>query len=360
MNMKFQLAESNWPRSGCDRGNRSHASIAGPQYGAIALEVKLPRPRRKTTFRSQGGCVITERGILLVMLNGVLSAVTLNGKILWSYHLKEKNGKLSTYCSLPVALHSGQSLITLGESVLLIDQQGNRLEQIRVDESLDDSGPSPNITNSHHLILTSVTGQVSCFNANHLSEIGHFGFDILPPAVYDDDSLAISGYGNTGFCRVRLDGQKVWVTDLLNADQLPTVNCQQVAAVGSINDGSSAFVSPEGVIIGSYRRASVFAEYSRTEWIALSEVNLAKLTLEGEQIWERPIQPRQSIRGVCQPIVDEAGCIFVSDGNDLLSLDTCGHLIFSVTLPEPLKGGLSLVSPGCLACISNDKLYLIQ
>jgi len=356
----MQLADSYWPRSGFDRGNRSHVPIPGPEKGEIVLEVTLPRLRRKKKpSRYRGGCVISDDATLRVIFDCILSAITVQGELLWSRELKETDGKRCHYCSLPVALQAGQSLVTLQHTIIIVDPQGNILEHIRIHGPLDDSGPSPNITYDHHLIVTCIMGEVLCLQDHHLSEIGCFGYDILPPAIYDDDSLAISGYYGTGFCRVRQDGQKVWTTELHEADLLPTINRQQISAVGSRNDNVSAFVSSDGVIIGKYERASIFAEYSATEWIALSHDYVAKLSIEGNEIWGYPLQVESNWRN-CQPIVDGVGHIYISTKNSILCLNAQGNELFAVALSEPLQGGLSLIAPGHLACISMGKLCIIR
>jgi outer membrane protein assembly factor BamB len=191
-----------------------------------------------------------------------------------------------------------------------------------------------------------------------VTELGCFGYDILPPAIYADNTLAIAGYYGTGFCRIGLDGQQVWTTEFAEADLLPTINSHSVAAVGSLNDETSAFFSSEGKFLGTYARASIFAEYSPEAWIARSHQYVAQLTVEGQECWGVPLHDDANW-GHCQPIVDGQGRIYVLDDANLLCLTGEGNVVFTTKLQENSQGGLSCISPGKLAYVGGGMLKII-
>jgi hypothetical protein len=359
----IQFANSYWPRSGGDRGNRSHASIPGAEQGKILLEVSLPRSYRQKKKRRPrySGCVVTDEETLRVVSDRILSAVTFDGEIVWAVELKDAQGRFSPYCSLPVALRNGACALTLRNSLQIFDKEGELQQQTCIPAPLDNSGLSPNITYNDHFIITCITGEVFWINSPEIIEIGCFGYDIVPPAIYPDNSLAIAGYYATGFCRVHPATNKMWTTSLKEADLLPTINQHQIAAVGSLNDDISAFFSPEGKLLGQYAKAASFAEYSPNEWIALTEAWIAKLTLEGREIWRYPLQRGLECNwGQCQPVVDSVGRIYFGDGNAVVCLDYQGNQVFFAMLPEPLRGGLSVIAPGRIAFISDNRLWILK
>lgn len=267
--VNFELADSNWPRTGYDRRNRSHVEFEGGSNGEIALEVSLPsyNPHRVS------GCVISDDGNLRVVCGGVLFSVSLSGKIFWSLEVKESGGKTANWYSIPVALKNGLCGVGLRHSVVIVDEAGKMIQQISVPDQLDDSGVSPNVSHHGQIIVSSLDGPVFSIHNNLVKEIGSFGNDIVVPAIYGDDSLAVSGYSESGFCRVRLDGERVWKTDYFayhETDLAASINSQGITAVGSRNDGVSLFYSNGGELLGRYRGGSIFAEFSQYEWIALS------------------------------------------------------------------------------------------
>ena len=110
----------------------------------------------------------------------------------------------------------------------------------------DDSGFSPHLTYSGLPILSAIAGAVYLLKKRLWHEIGVYGYDIVTPAVYPDNSLAIAGFAGRGFCRVGLEGEIQWATHLKEADLLPTLNHEHIAAVGSVNEKCSAFFKSGG------------------------------------------------------------------------------------------------------------------
>ena len=99
-----------------------------------------------------------------------------------------------------------------GGTVTLIDAHGEITQRFIVRFPIDDSGIAPCVTFGGALVATAMDGGVYALEEDGWRDLGSFGYDILPPAVFDDDSLAISGYGGAGFCRVGLDAQVRWRT----------------------------------------------------------------------------------------------------------------------------------------------------
>ena len=177
------------------------------------------------------------------------------------------------------------------------------------------------------------------------------------PALYDDDSLAIAGYYGTGFCRVDLDGTIRWQSQLREADLVPTVNRRQVAAVGSVNDGVSAFFAPDGTRVGHYAQAAVFAAYG-DDWVALSKTRLARLSPEGTELWGQDVS-MQRVRGrIVQPVVDAEGYIYVRHDEGLRCCNAEGRTVFEVALPTTRPDPLSIIAPGTIALVSEDELLI--
>lgn len=356
------LANNVWPRSGGDRRNSSRVQVVGPSEGRIHRRLPLPQPDRAQPERlcGFGGIAVAPDRSLRVAKAGMLTAMSPEGDVLWSRVLLDGR-QLPEYHSAPVALQSGAVVITLQRRSIAVDARGHISSLVRPRHwrQLDDSGPSPNLTRHGALILICPTGDVAYVRRGRWQDIGVFGYAIVPPAVYDDGSLAIAGYSYKGLCRVRLDGTVLWQTPLRDADLLPTLNDQQVVAVGSLNDHLSAFFASDGQQVGNYRRAACFAEYVDGGWIALSKTHVARLTSQGRVVWEQPVEKRDLWRRSPQPVVDSSGRAYVAATDGLACFGANGTRLFALQMAANQLLGLSIVAEGTLACIVDDDLLLI-
>lgn len=305
-------------------------------------------------------CVVTDTSSLRVICGGTLSAFTIEGHKLWSVELCDENDQHYENWSSPVALKNGACLVAFPDSgcIHVYNEHGKCLEQRTFDNILDLSGCPPNLTDDGHLITSSTSGEVFCSDSIQIKSIGNFGYDIPIPAIYPDNSLAVAGYYGTGFCRIRVSGEIVWSTEFFEADLLPTINKDNVSAVGSLNDNKSAFYSSEGERIGAYNRAAIFAEYSSDTWIALSDQYIAKLTLSGREIWGYHLH--DSGVGNSQPIVDNRGYVYLIDNHHLVCLTEEGELAFKTYVDTNVIDGLCCISTGKIACFTTEKLLIIE
>lgn len=334
-----------------------------PYWQKTALPVLDETPERMQ--RTRNGAIVMPDETLRVCHAGMLIAVTLDGTILWQVDLgnlaREDDYWIS---SLPTALQTGETLLWQPDKLLLVDRFGTVRTQSYLLPSgnewanADDSGFSPNLTHNGFLILSAITGEVYLFKEKDWQEIGWYGYDIVAPAVYPDNSLAIAGYAGQGFCRVRLDGTIQWRTSLHDADLLPTLNQEHIAAVGSLNDHASAFFNADGEQVGGYHQTAKFAVYPDGGWVALSKQQLARLTFDGKELWAREIAPVDSFGWGEQPVVDKDGFIFVRQQEGFLCCDARGRTAFEIPLSLPPQGLMSIVAPGVLAYAQGDALFL--
>ncbi|GHO83223.1 hypothetical protein [Dictyobacter formicarum] len=142
-------------------------------------------------------------------------------------------------------------------------------------------------------------------------------------------------------------------------NKLPTLNREQIAAVGS-TDGFSAFVRSDGTQIGEYNHSATFAEYIDGGWIALSKQRLARLTTEGKEVWGCEISRTTNLIFVEQPLVDRDGFIFVRHQEGYLCCDAYGHVAFNVQLSAPPQGLMSIIAPGVTAYVMESELFIGQ
>jgi outer membrane protein assembly factor BamB len=380
----MQHFPSLWPRSGGDIGNRSRLSVPGPSRAhilrRIALHGVLPAARG-TYPRSAGGMVAFD-GTLRVAFRGMLYAFTNQGEMLWARDLRtyviipdeyarseETDSDLPTdddfeaigddygveYHSLPSLIGQSNTLITMSNTAALFDTHGQLVARIEVPLS-DDSGLAPNCDTEGIPILTTIHGSVSRWNYTGLHEIGMFGYDIVPVAVFADNSLAIAGYSYKGFCRIHQNGTLIWQTTLKDADLLPTINQQQFSVVGSLNDRCSMIFTPDGTPIGTYPHPALFAEYHDGGWIALSEKAIARLSTSGSVQWQHTIAAPRWSRS--QPLVDSNGQVYVATEQHIVAFAGNGHKVFEIELDaEP--GPLFPVRAGVLATIVGDELIFV-
>jgi hypothetical protein len=370
----FNLAQTAWPRFGGDQANRSRTNIRGPHTTPTWQKITLSThyPSRPLDRSAVSGVIVMPDETLRVCHAGMLSAVTFDGTILWQLDLSSLIPEDDHYYySLPTALQTGETILALPDALLIVDRLGNnyrRENQIAPDDvrgsqktiyGIDDSGFSPNLTYSGLPILTAVPGEVYVLKKDLWHEIGIYGYDIVPPAVYPDNSLAIAGYAGTGFCRVNLDGKKQWTTHVKMADQLPTLNHEYIAAVGvGVSGGYSAFFQSDGEQIGEYKHSAKFAEYIDGGWIALSKQHLARLTTDGKEVWGCEIHSGAHYSFAEQPIVDMDGFIFVRQEEGYLCCDAHGHKVFEVIPPTSPQGLMSIIAPDTMAYVIENELFI--
>ncbi len=369
---RFVLAASLWPRQVYDFGNRSQVPTWGPPQGRIRAWISLPTPAN-TGIRGSGIAVLTD-GLLCVVYGGYATAFTLAGNRLWTYLLTDlpeggadvtddmttDSTRVGTnhldYHSPPVALATAEIVLSLPNSYLILNRQGTRTIQQAIGGG-DDSGYAPNLTLDGALVLTSMFGDITIVEANQQRALGiGFGYDIVPPAVYADGSLAVAGYYGTGFCRVQLNGQFLWQTDFHEADLQPSLSHEDIAGVGSLNDACTRFFALTGQQIGEYPQAARLACYSQSEWIAGARGYLARLDPTGHVEWE---QEHESLR-LTQPITDAVGHIYSVTDSGITGWDGTGHVVFHVATEETPADSLALVAPGVLACIVGETLLLVE
>ena len=310
------------------------------------------------------GVVVAPDGSLRVVHAGMLSAFSPTMEPLWQIDLAAASGTRKQWLpyfglSLPTVLQNGSTLMIMRNGLLLVPAGGSTVEVFGEDLALDDSGMSPNLTLDGRPLISSILGEVFILSGGRWLPIGErgYGFDILCPAIYDDGSLAIAGYAGSGFCRVALDSTIHWQSNLRDADGLPTVHTSQVAAVGSLNDGLSMFFAPGGSALGHYPHPAVFATYN-DGWVALSRHRVARLTIDGQDLWGNTISIQHSRAGIVQPIVDVDGYIYIRHDNGLLCLDGDGKTLFELSLPTTNPDPLSLIAPGVLAIVADNKLLI--
>lgn len=388
--MAWILASTLWPRSAGDAGNRRRFAAIGPRAPRLSAPFFLPALRAADSEPSPiDGGVIAEDGSLRVIHGDCLSAVELDGTVRWTRAVRDLDaaivippvaaivaddadqgvegedrseevavpaGPPRLVRSLPTALAGGHTLLGVTRGAVIVDARGEVVAQV-AQELMDDSGPSPCVTGAGVPVLSTIAEGVFAWEPGGLRRLGTFGYDVVPPAVYRDDSLAVSGYAGRGFCRVTLAGEVVWTTELAEADLLPSINSSQHAAVGSRNDRCSALYGASGATLGIHPCAAVFAEYPDGGWIAVSDCAVARIDSSANKIWWAEIAT--TLRwGVLGPIVDPEGMIYVQDGESLVALDADGTAKFSVWLGKSV-GPVFPVGAGRFAVVADGVLRFI-
>lgn len=375
-----------WPRSGGDEGNRSRIPVPGPSQALILNRVRLQgvlSPLRGSYPRIAGGAVAPD-GTLRVAFRGVLYALTSGGSVLWARDLRDyvvvpdayldpdeadsdvaeddesendvaEDDNVLRYHSLPSMIGLGNTLITLWNTAVIFDAQGQLVARTEV-SLVDDSGLAPNRNQEGIPILTTIDGEVFLWDYDGLHEIGFFGYDIMPVAIFADNSIAVSGYAGKGFCRVDQTGTLMWQTSLRDADLLPTVNQQQLSAVGSLNDRCSVIFAADGTVIETYPHPALFAEYPDGGWIAVSAEALARLSASGHIQWQHAIAMERWNRH--QPLVDSQGHVYAVGNQQIVAFTGDGHEVFAINVNDA-PGPLFPVQPGVFATVVGDELLFI-
>jgi outer membrane protein assembly factor BamB len=263
-------ARSCWPRNGVDQGNRSQSSVTGPVNNRLRWRLPLPKLVLQKRNRSPLPAIaVADDGSLRVTSCGVLHAVSMEGRLLWSRSLRTTgSGTQSVLAfSAPVTLPSNRVFVaTTHDKAIEFDSAGQILHTYEIEGPLDDSGFAPNVTADGRVLLTAIPGELSILNEGATRTIGSYGYDLPPPAIFDDGTLAVAGYYGAGYCRLRTDGTFVWKSRLHQADGLPSIARDQFSATHSLNDGCSVIFDPEGQECGRIPWSALFAESLDDGW----------------------------------------------------------------------------------------------
>jgi outer membrane protein assembly factor BamB len=364
-NHNSQIPVSIWPRSGGNRGNQSRISVAGPMKGEVFKKIRLPgldRDEEGHRPRTASGVVAAD-GSLRIVSHGILYALSQKGNIRWKQLLSkyddtensmEKNFEYSS--SLPSIINEFNTLILLHEKAVVIDQQGELINQINIPTWVY---RSPNLTLDEEPVFTADSGGVFIWSKKGLIKVPIKGLDIERVAVYEDGSLGISAYALDGYCRIHTDGSIVWKTTLKDADLIPTLNNAQYAAVGSVNDECSIIFSPDGQTIGHYPEAAVFAVCVNDEWIASSKKHIARLNHTGEVLWQYSRTGIFDVFSDPQPIVCNEDRIYFVDGNQFIALEGDGRKIWELRLGTT-SPYIFPISAGIFGAMVDETLWFIH
>lgn len=359
--MAFSLAPTVWPRSGCDRANRSRTTVAGPTAGRVRLEVALAHasPNAPMPGLLHHGVVVAPDGDLRVAAAGKLYRIGLDGIIRWCVELREGDGRLPACHSAPLALATGDTMVTLDRTLIIADANGELMRCAVARFLLSDSGMSPNLTDDGEPLATGIFGQLAVVRSGRCCLLRASGIEVPPPAIYADGSLGVCHYAEDGYVRVRTDGTVMWRSGFVEADVVPSVNQQQFAAVASRRGQVSAFYSPQGERMGSYPEPAIFAEHDGDAWAARSSTAVARLALDGRVLWKYSLPAPLESWACAHPIVDATGRVFVGSVEGVLALDPMGALALSVPLTSP-PAQIAIIEPGRLAAVMPGRLVLIE
>ena len=347
MSSHLQLADTGWPRTGRDCRNSGLAPFAGPARHEVAR--RLPSPHEGVVLSAVGGGYVvarvrSEQGEALVtLLDG-------EGRALWTCSPGES-------CSSPLCLADGGVIATSGLQLVHYDSAGHpTVHEFEI--PLDDSGVSINLTPQGEVVLGSHTGEVLVGTPGNWREIGSFGYDVLSPAVYSDSTLGLAGYAQMGATRVRPDGRVLWShPEQDGTDCLVSLNRHDEMLVGNVNDQLTHAYAPDGRSLFAIPDPGVAAEHP-LGWALLSSGNLRLVDRSGKLLWQRDVPIRRDW-GLCQPVVDARGVIYVAHNLGVSGFDADGRECWSF-LSDVRPFNVALVESGRLAFALPGELVIVH
>lgn len=345
----WRLADGCWPRTGADRRHSRRVGVLGPSRGSTRAVCALPGPSS-----ALAQLAAAEESIWISRADHLL-CFDLRGELRWSAAAGDP--ERARFTSAPLILSDGTAVLRSGRRLSFVSARG---VVGRVDwTGADDSGPAPNLTADGRIVLTSMSGEVALASADGaVTPVGSFGYDILPPAIQDDGTLVISGYGGSGLVCVTPSGERVWAGDSRDPDLLPSVDASGVVAVGALGGGSS-FHSPSGGRLGSYREGAAFAELGGGQWAALGRTSLACVDSSGVVSWTRALGGEIDLAwGGLGPVIDQANRVYFPRVGGFACVTRSGEAVFDLDLPAT-PSDVAIVSEGVAAVVVGDALHLV-
>ena len=321
------------------------ADFPGPTRGRILLQVPIP---------INGSVVTASDGTFRIAgdrRDGVVLALSTNGKTMWMTTVDQR-------CSAPMALLNGVTVVTGFHSVNWIGA-GGEVERITpVAVNVDDSGGSPNVTADGTLVLGACNGEVVVMKGDCCWQVGVYGYDVLPPAVYRNRTLGVGGYAGTGPSRVTLRGETLWSwPELYDVDGIVSLNQSETMAVSAANRDCTYFLDSNGALLSRVKGTFACGAHRRG-WTAFGKNTLCLLSEDGQLLWQQPLDgcPEQGR----QAASDSVGNIYASSQHGMAAFNEWGVLLFETRLAGPQPDSISLIGQGRAAFVCHQTFYVLD
>lgn len=352
----WECARGAWSRTGGGVRNARRTHHRGPGLGRLDSRRRLPVP----LDGHQSSAMACDGDQLWLTHGGAVAAFGVDGQERWSKRCDELLPGESRGVSAPMILVDGTGVVTAGESVAFVRPSGELMGLVRVGDYLDDSGISPTTTTDGRLLLTTPGGDVFTLAGDlSLKSWGSFGYDVVPPARFEDGSFAICGYAGSGLVRVAGPEAIRWSSDFVDADLVPSINDRGYIAAGSRNDGHSRLFSPDGELLGLYFEPAIFGCLEE-DWIALGPNGVSRIDPRGEVIWLSLFDSLFGFGwGGLGPVITAGDCIYYPDPTGLCCLDPDGSVTWRLSLGSAPRA-ITPIAPGTLAVIADDELLIIR
>ncbi len=346
------LADSSWPKMGGDLANTRRWRGRLPDDFRIAEIAILPSDT-VPQLRGIGSGALGPQG-LVISHAGFLTCIR-EREIVWqtnvSAALEVRHGNYSP----PTILEDGSIVVTGSMRGVLLSSHGEILESVQVKVSTDDSGVAPTPLSPGY-VITCIMGDVHIVESGQSRCLGNFGYDIVPPAVFSNGDLLISGYGEAGLVRIGQDGRRSWSVTKISPDYVPTINGHSECAVGCKNQKTSFVVASDGTLLFRIPESRIFGVDSQERWVSASDSVLSVHSRDAQEIWSVDIKAKFGWGG-CGFVVDRDDAILLVDDGELCAFQE-GSKTVLYSLPEP--SGMFPAGENSIAILSSDSLRILH
>lgn len=344
----YKLSSFIWPRNANNQQNNSLLSYSGARVGLITKHIVLPKPKEVTKSVTDSVVACDDKS-LRVSHDGVLSAIDINGNIQWSTNIDFEGWHSSI-----TSLEDNKTLLYTKDTVLVYDCNGKVEFKKTFDTVFENNGIAPNITYDGHIVIGSNDGEVFLISEDSFKIISTEGYDICMPAIHDDNSIVIADYYGLGACCFNTSGDKIYSNNTCaQVDLLPVINKKGITAVGSRNNQCSYFLDKSGNIVHKLDVAAEYTQYIDGGWIELSPNRLRRISSTYDEMWSLKIS------GLCLPIVDKNGLIYINTKHKLLCIDGKGKIKYKLN-SEGKPSSISVVAKGEMCFIANGVLHIYE
>ena len=360
-----------WTRSTGDQCNRRYAQLRAPLR--ISEEAAIPSrffgAEDDLDWHGRDGIVELADGRLVLMIRGNLACVQrreLNWVIPRRHFADCLNADVADpeervsprYASAPTLLPNGLLCVAVDGGVVSISDRGKIRAAARI-QLVDDTGDSPNFDDDGNALLTTIDGELLCWNGSSAvtQEVrSGLGYDLVCPAVLPDGRLLVSSYAGSGLCLLSRSGQTAWCGVLEESDCVPTYSHGGKCLAGSLNEESSVAVTIDGALVWRLPEAATFASHPAGLLIAASASTLTALTERGETLWTFQLPHSEST--VLGHFVCEDQTVVCATRKHCFAVAPPGNLLWSLGFEEITSAPIPL-SSGSIALIADRGLVTL-
>ena len=357
---------------GHNRKKNSHFTLTGPQLGIIAKKIRLKQPSSYTPFMynsyAPSDAITLENGTIICIHKGILQSISQEGHINWYLQLEDEKQLPARLWTPLLSLQGNTFLFALKNEIRHYDSEGHILITIPLQESfcIDNYGSPLTLIYSadnaaSKILISCPLGGLLIINVETMEIVTYpyGGYNVSAPALFSDESMAVSNLYQQGICRIDPQGTIIWHDPKIHADSPSIINQNDIAAFSSQLTNATYFYDKSGIQLYTYPQATRLGTDSLGNWIAVSEDSITKIAPDGKVVWKHALR-KQNLWYRQSPFIDIDDCCYIFDGLELMGYNPQGKKFISLMVNSKKEPCIFPLENQIFGMLTDSLLLVIQ